>query len=194
MDKSKADLILHPIRMRIIQSLVSGQRQTTQQLAERNASIPQATLYRHLNTLLKAGLLEVVEERKNRGTVEKVYGLAMNGADLTPDDLTETSSEQHMELFLKFVASLIGDFGAYVGQDRYHMRQDGISFRQHQLYLNEEEYLGLLNGMREQMKEHAGNKPADGRRLRTISTIVIPETRKGQQSADKRETGDESDS
>jgi DNA-binding transcriptional ArsR family regulator len=191
MTQSKADLILHPIRMRIIQTLITGGNRTTQQLAEQLANVPQATMYRHLNTLLKAGLLEVVEERKNRGTVEKVYTLARGGAELSVGDLTASSSEEHMELFLKFVASLIGEFGAYTGQEHYHLVEDGVSFRQLQLNLNDDEYLEMLREIRERMQKHAGNEPGNGRRMRMISTIVIPEVSNDYQRNIKGDKNDE---
>ncbi|WP_127533290.1 helix-turn-helix domain-containing protein [Paenibacillus kobensis] len=186
MERTQADLILNPIRMRIIQALLSGNR-TTLQLAERLPNVPQATLYRHLNTLLKAGLIHVVEERKIRGTTEKVYALAANAADATPDDVTETSSERHMELFLKFVASLIGDFGAYVGQEQYNLKEDGISFRKVELYLTDDEYMSLLMEQRQRMQQYASNGPSEGRRLRMISTVVIPEASSGTNRKDNHE-------
>ncbi|WP_336787573.1 helix-turn-helix domain-containing protein [Paenibacillus sp. MMO-177] len=184
MKQPKADLILHPIRMRIIQAFLPEGSRTTQQLAEQLPNIPQATLYRHLNILRQAGLIHVIEERKNRGSVEKVYSLAKQAEDLTPEELTEKSSDQHMELFMKFVASLIGDFGAYIGQEHYHLAEDGVSFRQVQLYMNDEEYQAFLTAYRAQMKPYANAGPSEGRKLRMISTIVIPEAL--QQPFDKK--------
>jgi len=174
-NKSKADLILHPIRMRIIQALFPEGNRTAQQLVERLSNVPQATLYRHLKTLLKAGLIQVVEERKVRGTTEKIYALTKNAHDITPDDVTEKSSDQHMELFMKFVASMIGTYGQYIGQSKYDLYRDGISFRQVQLYLDDEEYLGLLQETRALMASHSSNEPREGRKLRNIWTVVVPE-------------------
>lgn len=174
-NKSKADLILHPIRMRIIQALLPEGNRTAQQLVERLSNVPQATLYRHLNTLLKAGLIQVVEERKIRGTTEKIYALAKNAHDATPDDVTEKSSDLHMDLFMKFVASMIGTYGEYLGQSKYDMVRDGISFRQVQLILDDEEYLNLLQETRALMAKHSGNEPRAGRRLRNIWTVIVPE-------------------
>ncbi|GIO13591.1 transcriptional regulator [Cohnella xylanilytica] len=191
MAESKADLILHPIRMRIIQSLLSGGRQTTLQLAERLADVPQATMYRHLNKLLQTGLLTVAEERKVRGTTEKVYALAENGGELTPADVTEASREEHLSLFMKLAASLIGDFGEYVAQDRYDLAEDGFSFRQHQLYLTDEEYKELLAEMRKPLARHAGNGPGGGRRRRTITTVVVPEQRNGTTTTTRRGNDDD---
>ena len=78
-DESKTDLIMHPIRIRILLALVD-RKLTPLQLGEQLADVPQATLYRHLNKLMQGGLLEVIEERPVRGTVEKVYGLNQNAA------------------------------------------------------------------------------------------------------------------
>lgn len=175
MAESKADLILHPIRMRIIQAFIAGQKRTTQQLVKQLADVPQATMYRHLNKLLKAGILEVVEENKIRGAYEKVYYLSQSGGDLTPEDLTQKSATHHMELFLKFTASLIGDFSAYVGQEHYNMQKDGVSFRQFHAYLSDEEYSNVLQEIRAPLLKVANNEPTEGRRRRIISNIIIPE-------------------
>ena len=75
MNQSKMKLILHPVRMKIIQSLLNGKNMTVQQLSQRAKDVPQATLYRHLNKLLEAELIQVVQENQIRGTVEKVYAL-----------------------------------------------------------------------------------------------------------------------
>ena len=75
MNQSKMKLILHPVRMKIIQSLLNGKNLTVQQLSQRAKDVPQATLYRHLNKLLEADFIQVVQENQIRGTVEKVYAL-----------------------------------------------------------------------------------------------------------------------
>jgi DNA-binding PadR family transcriptional regulator len=177
LNESKADLILHPIRMRIIQSLVGGARRTTQQISEFMTDIPQATMYRHLNKLHKAKLIEVIEHKQVRGTMEKVYVLAEHGAEISIKDMEKMTSEEHMELFMKFIANLIGDYGRYLQQEQFDLVKDGVSYRQVELHLSDEEYLQLLQGLREQMMQHVGNEPSDVRRRRLIATIVIPETK-----------------
>ncbi|UHA58283.1 helix-turn-helix domain-containing protein [Metabacillus litoralis] len=72
---SKAKLILHPVRMKIVQTLIGSKEYTVQQIAARLTDVPQATLYRHLNKLLEAEVLKVVKENQIRGTVEKIYAL-----------------------------------------------------------------------------------------------------------------------
>ena len=74
MPSPKAGLILHPVRIQIITAM-STQRMTARELSEVMPDIPQTTLYRHLNALLRGGVIQVVEEYPVRGTVERVYAL-----------------------------------------------------------------------------------------------------------------------
>jgi DNA-binding HxlR family transcriptional regulator len=177
MAESKSDLILHPIRMRIIQSLINGGRKTTQQIAERMPDIPQATMYRHLSKLHAGKIIEVVEQNQVRGTTEKVYALAEHGGELTLQELDQMNREDHMALFMKFAATLIGDFGTYLQQPDYNLVKDGVSFRQVQLYLTDEEYLQMLGGIREQFQRYIENEPEQGRRRRVITTVILPDGR-----------------
>ncbi|MNB72903.1 hypothetical protein D3C75_194990 [compost metagenome] len=180
MSESRADLLLHPVRMRIVQALLNGRRRTTRQLVAELEDIPQATMYRQLNKLLKAGMLQVAEEIKVRGAVEKVYYLAVGAEDATPADTTERARDEHMALFQKFMSSLVGDFSAYLKQEQYDLARDGVSMRQAQLYLTDEEYAQLLSEIRGAMQKYAGNEGDGGRRQRVISTVVIPRPILGQ--------------
>ena len=84
----KADIILHPVRLRILVAL-GGTKLTAQQLVRLLPDVPQTTLYRQLNLLTRHGVLEVAEERRVRGTVERVYRPAPGTTTLTPGDLAE---------------------------------------------------------------------------------------------------------
>ena len=90
MATTKPDLILHPLRMRIIMT-IAGKQMTAQNLAAALPDIAQATLYRHINKLAQGGVLAVIEERPVRGTMEKVYSLSQNAAFLGVSDIAEMS-------------------------------------------------------------------------------------------------------
>lgn len=73
MVQSSFDLLMHPVRMQIIQAFIGGKRMSVQELGGRLAEVPPATLYRHLNALVEGGVLTVAEERRVRGAIERVY-------------------------------------------------------------------------------------------------------------------------
>src|SRR5579875_1405362 len=106
---NKADLMLHPVRMRIILAL-NDRTLTPKQLAAELKDVAPATLYHHLNLLTGAGITQVVEERLVRGTLhEKVYTLSDASPLLSPDEVAAASKDELQQGFLAFVSKLIGD-------------------------------------------------------------------------------------
>jgi DNA-binding transcriptional ArsR family regulator len=172
---SRADLILHPVRMRLIVTLARRQL-TARQLSALLPDIPQATLYHHLGILTRAGLLRVVSERRVRGTVEKVYALAEENASLSPADLANASREDHLRYFTVFVTTLIGDFARYLQQDGpLDLFADGAGYRQTLFYLSDDELVEAATALNRALLPYLANGPAPGRRRRVFSTILYPD-------------------
>src|SRR5260370_30416561 len=72
----KADLIIHPVRLRIIQAFAAGQQLPAQQVFALLPDVPQPSLYRHLKTLVDGGVLALVEAPPVRSFYAKLYTLA----------------------------------------------------------------------------------------------------------------------
>ena len=70
-DLEQVKALADPLRMRIVEALRSGPR-TTQQVADASGETP-TRLYHHVEALERAGILRLVETRRNRGTLEKYY-------------------------------------------------------------------------------------------------------------------------
>jgi DNA-binding transcriptional ArsR family regulator len=174
----KANLILHPVRLQIIKALVGDKKLTVQEIGQYLSDVPQATLYRHLNKLVQGGIIESVAQNQVRGTVEKVYALASNGG-ITPQEFMESSSEEKLGVFIQFVSGLINDFGNYVEQKNIDPIKDGLSFRQVDLHLNDQEFMEFAKGLGAVFQKYIQNTPGKGRKKRTIATIMIPDAGKG---------------
>lgn len=96
-------ILSNPVRMQIMQYLQTHREATTKQISEAITDIPAPTLYRHINTLLKEEILLVKEERKVRGSLERL--LAINVEKMTEtvnSGISETAYQFLMELFVKF--------------------------------------------------------------------------------------------
>jgi DNA-binding transcriptional ArsR family regulator len=171
---SKTKLILHPVRMKITQSLLNGKKLNVQQIAEQLKDVPQATLYRHLNKLLEADVIEVVQENQIRGTVEKVYGIKEQEVN-SPEDFLNLSKEQHLELFFSFTTHLLGLYENYLDQGEVDLLKDGVSYRVANVQLTDEEYMELIRGMGSLIQKAMQNERTPERKGRNIATIVIPE-------------------
>lgn len=172
---SRANLILHPVRMRLLITLARRQL-TARQLSALLPDVPQATLYHHLGTLTRAKLLRVVSERQVRGTVEKLYALADDNTSLSPADLANASRDDHLHYFTIFVATLLGDFARYLQRDApIDLFADGAGYREVPFYLSDEEFAQAAAAFNQALLPFLGNEPAPHRRRRLFAIITFPD-------------------
>ena len=175
---TKADLVLHPIRIRILMAL-AGEHRTSQQLADDLRDIPQATLYRHIARLAKAGIIEVAEVRQVRGTAEKVYTLDERTTALTAQDVANFSKDDHMRSFIAFIAALLDDFSRYIQHtESIDVIADGVSFHKFPLYLSDEELASLSAKLNAAFAPYRNNQPGQERLRRIFSIILLPDVSK----------------
>jgi DNA-binding transcriptional ArsR family regulator len=176
MNQNRADVVFHPVRIRVVQALFGGRKLTAQELRARTGTASIATLYRHLNRLVEAGVLAVVEERPIRGTVEKVYALAhARSATFSADELRQIGPEAHLRYFTAFVGSLLSDFGRYVGQEQFDIGEEGVIVRQDSLHVTPEQARQVQEIIREALQPFMDAPPNEGRRRYLLSTVFLPE-------------------
>jgi len=173
MNTDKLNLILHPVRLRIL-TTISGREMTAQQLSKALPDIAVATLYRHINALQEGDLLTVVDERQVRGTVEKTYAIQDESAlILSEEDLKNATKEEHIRYFTTYLVSLIADFTTYLqNRETVDFAKDGVGYHTSHLYMTDDE----LKIFSEQLSEllMPFTQPADGRKRRQLSTIFLP--------------------
>lgn len=174
MDSSLMSIILNPVRMRIIQSLIRNEVMTVQLIAQELPEVPQATLYRHLKKLLEAEVIKVVKENKVRGMVEKEYALAQNPYNVLTKELDAGNKNEILNVYYNFLMTLLGDFERYIKKEDSDLVKDGVTFRSAAMYLSDEEYMEFLLDMKKAFDKVRDNGPSPERRLRKISTIIMP--------------------
>ena len=176
MKDSLLDLLLHPIRMGVVQNLIGNRKFTAQQLSRLLPDVPQATLYRHLDKLLKTGIITVIEENQIRGTIEKVYGMAESlGQDVNQEQL-EATKEEHIKYFFTFLTLFLDDFQKYVSKKEIDILKDGLSYRRGRYFLTDEEFEEFNNDLKNAFAKILDNEPDDGRKARIIGLVTIPDS------------------
>ena len=177
MSQSPTEILLHPVRLRIVLAFGSEEL-TTGQLAERLPDIAPATLYRQVATLVDAGMLEVVHERRVRGGVERTYALVAGAITLGPDDAEEASREQLLRGFTVFAGLMVDAVGRYLEDPDADPSRDPLGFRQAAIWLDDDEREELLERMRDAIAPYLGNEPsAERERLRKHLAIATSPTR-----------------
>jgi DNA-binding transcriptional ArsR family regulator len=179
MPSPTTDLLLHPVRLRLLQSLLGGEELTTSELASRLPDVPAATLYRHVARLADAGVLQVVRERAVRGTVERTFALDLAATQVREEELRTMTRDEHRQAFTVFVAGLLGAFDRYLDHDDLDLVRDGVSYRQTALWLSDAELEDLVSELGERVRRRMAQRPAPGRTRRLLTTVLLPEAPAG---------------
>jgi hypothetical protein len=169
-----ADLLLHPIRLRIVQAFLGDRALTTAGLRDELPDVPPASLYRHVGRLVAGGVLSVVAERRVRGAVERTYVLRAAAARIQPDELAKMSRQELRATFLALVAGLVGDAERYLARPHVDPVRDGAAYSLAGLWLSEEELLEFLRELYVVVQPRAANGPRPGRTRRIFATVLLP--------------------
>lgn len=170
---AKAELLLHPVRLRIALVLV-GRRLTTEQIGRALPDVPPASLYRHVRRLREGGVVSVAAEGRGRGAVHRLFTVPAGGGLIDPADPASLDAAAQMRLFTAFTAALAGAYGRYLAKPGFDLGADGVRYRQTPLFLDDREhrvFLAELDAVLERAMAHA---PAPGRRPRLFTHAVFP--------------------
>lgn len=170
---ASSDLLLHPVRLRIVQAFLGDRALTTSQLAAELGDVSPGTLYRHVAALAKAGILEVKSERQARGSTERTYVLRVEAARLGVDDLANMTKHDHANAFMAFVAGLLADYDRYLASGEPDLIRDGVGYSVAGVWVTDAEYSELAQEVRDAIMSRMGNGPAPGRRRRLIANVFM---------------------
>ncbi|HEX2805391.1 MAG TPA: helix-turn-helix domain-containing protein [Kineosporiaceae bacterium] len=168
------DLLLHPVRLRIVYALSGGHIRTTADLCASLPDVPKTTVYRHVGLLAEGGVLEVAGEQRVRGAVERHYRLRRDRAVIEPEAGASMSLDDHRHGFAAAMAALHAEFNAYLDRPDTDPFADLVGYHQGILWLSDEELTEMLGELRTLFAARAGNRAAPGRSPRLMSLIQFP--------------------
>ncbi|MEV6067902.1 helix-turn-helix domain-containing protein [Nocardia sp. NPDC052001] len=166
------ELLAHPVRLRMVHAMRGGRVLTTAELCARLPDVSKATAYRHVELLANAGVLEVAEERRVRGAVERRYRLRPERAVI--DQTAELTIEDQRGIFATAMAVLMAEFNTYLDRENADPATDLVGFRQHALWLDPAELLELIDELRRVIAPRLGYAPTPERGQYLLSPILFP--------------------
>lgn len=171
---SSVDLLLHPVRLRIVQAFLGERELTTGDLRRLLPEVAAATLYRQVAALVDGRVLAVTAERRVRGAVERTYRLQAERASVTPEDLAEMTPADHRAAFFTFVAGLLADFDRYVAAGDIDLVRDRVGYRQAGFYATDAELDELLAVVSAALVPLLDSAATPERRRRLLTTVLMP--------------------
>lgn len=171
---ASAYLLLHPVRLRIVQAFLGDRALTTAQLSAELADVPAASLYRHVAKLVAAGVLQVVAQRRVRGALERTYMLRVAATRVSLDEIAAMTADEHRQMFLAFAAGLLADFDRYLERGDVDLVRDGVAFSIEGLWLDDAEYRELMVELYRVLQPRRANATRPGRTRRLIASVLLP--------------------
>lgn len=169
-------LMFHPVRLRIVHAMsrshIDGQ--TTAELAEQLADVPLTSIYRQVGLLIDAGVLEVVDERRVRGAVERRLRLRDGAAAIDAATAAGLTTDDHRTAFAAATASLLGEFNRYLDTDTADPTTDEVGYRQGVVWLTPDQRHELMTELATLIRAKAANRPAPGQLPHLMSFICFP--------------------
>lgn len=163
-------VISNPVRIQVMQYLQTHGEATTRQISEAITDVPAPTLYRHINTLLREEVLIVKEERKVRGSLERLLAINVEKmAKTVNSSISETAYQFLMELYMKFEK--------YSRKEDADPQKDRFSLRTRVFTLTDKSFDSFMQEIGEVMEKY--QKAEENGKLRSISFISAPTEEEG---------------
>lgn len=169
------DCLVNPVKNKILVGIETLGQATGKQLMEIYNDIPQATLYRTLNRLEKAGVIAITEENRVRGAVEKVYTINKEADILDAERIVkENDGKGYLSLFLSFAKMIMREFDLYTKRSDINILHDGSGFTAAPICVTEEELQELAYKVAQVVEPYSKNLPAPNRENHTMAIIYTP--------------------
>jgi len=166
--KNINNIIMNPIRMRIIQTLSKNKLLTASEICENISDIPRTTLYRHIKILIENNILTVISEQKIRGSLERT--LALNINEITKHNSVENATQTAFSFLMdKYVK-----FQKYFSRKKIDPGKDKIFLNNTVMMMTDEEFDQFLLELRELLVKYT-YEFAEDRKVRDISIISAPD-------------------
>ena len=170
---SLADLVMHPVRMRIIQQ-VGGRDLTTSDLRAALPDVAQATLYRHVAALVDAGVLAIAGERRVRGAVERTLTMGTRMPQVDAPELRAMEAEQLRQSFLTFLAQVGRDFDRFAAADDATALREYLGFGLAPLYVTQADLARIQEGLAALLTPYLADR-GEGTQRVTLTTVLLPD-------------------
>ncbi|MGM0829090.1 MAG: transcriptional regulator [Bacillota bacterium] len=179
---TKIEILMHPVRIKICQALMRNRENglTPLEMVKTLNDVPQATLYRHLQTLVDSGIACVIKEKKVKSVSEKYYAINEEEAKIDGSEWKELSSKEKLDYISYYQLSLMTQYQNYLKKlGEQNSQEDGATFSVVELKIDEEHFIQFQNELNELMTKYyltqsKGNKKEPP--VRTIAITIIPNT------------------
>ena len=161
-------ILTDPTSNILIQLIRIGGRMTISEILEKAEGIPRATVYRKIDRMLEAGIIEVVDTNKVRGQTENIYSIK-NIYVNAPE-----SGEDGMKMMTAMLLRLYGLCDDYFKREDADVERDKLFAFNYVIRLSDEDFSSMLGEMYEVVDRYQRKGVTEAARLRNIYLLSMP--------------------
>lgn len=178
---NKVDILMHPVRVKISQVLMRNKESglSPREMLEMIKDVPQATLYRHIQVLLDAGIIRVLKEKKVRSVSEKYYTLNEDEARLSSEDWKKATLDEKINYFSYYQLSLLNQYKNYLTHLDNGDSADDSTFSLIELKHDDEKFKDFQTELNDLMMKYYNDTSKSTKKdapIRTIGVTIIPDS------------------
>lgn len=175
---SKADVLIHPVRMKILQALLHMKKEglSTLEMITIIKDVPQATLYRHIQILMDENIIKIVRERKIRSVTEKFYALNEHAAKFSEEDWRKLTKKQKLTYMSYYQLTLLSKYQHYLSSlEEKGSESDLATFSLHDLTLTTDQFVSFEHELNNLLTKYYNMADSNkGSETKIIAINIIP--------------------
>ncbi|MFJ7731227.1 transcriptional regulator [Lysinibacillus sp. NPDC097231] len=176
--RNKAEVLMHPVRMKILQALMQDKEEglSTLEMISVIKDVPQATLYRHIQILVDENIIKIVKERKVRSVTEKFYAVNEGAPKLSKEDWTQLTTKQKLYYVSNYQLALLSQYQNYLQSlDAKDSTADLTTFSLIDLTLTSDQFKTFDNELNDLINKYYNMADSSkGSETKTIAINIIP--------------------
>src|SRR5690625_94659 len=175
MKVDKAEVLLHPVRMKIVRTLMGYNKEglTSLDMVKIIQDVPQATLYRHIQKLADANIIRVLKEEKVRAVTEKYYVVNIEETSISPQEWKTYSMEEKLDYFFYFQIALFNQYQTYLNNVKKENIEDASTLSVVDIQLDDQAFQDFQTDLNDLLVKYY-QKTTEKAASRTIGITIFP--------------------
>lgn len=169
------DLFKNQVRFKIALELINIDKGLSiMQLNKLLKEVPQATLYRHMNSMVEDDLLKVVGNQRIGKVEEKLYALNTAGYKISEEDWYSATYNEKINFVSYYFMYVLQNYKNYYESSITEKFQDQSTFSLVKLNLPKASFDEFQSELSSLLEKYYNSADAEEGKERTISVVIIP--------------------
>ena len=161
-------ILTDPISNRIIQQIRKNQKMTVTEILAVTPDIPRATVYRRIERMTAAGVIEIVETHKIRGQAEHIY--SVKNIYITAKD----SGKKGMEIMTAAFVQMFQLCSEYFKNENADVERDKLFILNYAIRLSDHDFSEMIHEIFSIVERYQSRNMPEDAKTRNLYLMSLP--------------------